>query len=286
MTSYTKNITYLTCPGLFGLGNLEFSASSSSLPVPKIMPDSPIYERAKRIFSQSGYMYPAPPLFLGVRDILFPQDDIFVLRLLIKQPGSNFMLPKKLEFLAQAIKNCAAYQMEHFPDFANRFVYLTVRSGTVREGQKDDELHVDGFQGISVPRHIPEQNYLWASNNPTLFSLQPYFVENIDPSRHNIHNYFESNTNKSMLMSGVDKGLYAIDPYHIHARPSGVIARPRRSMFRLCFSPVEIRDDNNFVNKYLPRGPYGRSDIRDRLTTYEGSASDSLYGLRPATSYA
>jgi hypothetical protein len=179
--------------------------------------------------------------------------------------------------LRTEIEACALYQKDHFPDYANRFVYLTVRSGPVMSTH-DDELHVDGFQGISVPRHIPEQNYLWMNDHPTLFSMQPYFVENIDPGKHNIHTYFESTTIKSMLMSGVEKGLYIIDPYHVHARPA-VPNGTRRSMFRLCFSPVEICDDTNFVNQFLPRGPYRRGDIRDRLVEYKGSASNSAHGL-------
>jgi hypothetical protein len=277
--AYTDTITYLKCPTLFDEGVHEFTPGECGHSPQMQMPDSPVYQRAKQVFNQSGYMYPAPPLYLGVREITFPKDTLYVLRLLIKEPGSNFMLPKTLRFLENEIKSCAAYQMAHFPDFAERFLYLTVRSGPVMSTH-DDELHVDGFQGISVPRHIPEQNYLWTSSDPTLFSMQPYFVENLDPSKHNIHNHFESVTNKSMLLSGIEKGLYIIDPYHVHARQK-VLEGTRRSMFRLCFSPVEICDDSNMVNKFLPRGPYNRPDIRNRLTDFDGELSDTVNGLRP-----
>ncbi len=277
--SYTDTITYLKCPDLFDLGVIEFSPGECRVALPKKMPESPVYNRANQVFSQAGFMYPAPPLFLGLRDITFPEESIYVLRLLIKAPGSNFMLPRKLEFLEQDMKNCAAYQMAHFPNFEQRFVYLTVRSGPIMSS-RDDELHVDGFQGISVPRHIPEQNYLWCSGDPTLYSMQPYFVEHLDPGLHNIHTYFEAVTNKAMLMKALEKGLYIIDPYHVHARPS-LAPGTRRSMFRLCFSPVEICDDTCFVNPYLLRGPYGRADIRNRLVPFNGPASDTENGLRP-----
>ncbi len=276
--SYTNTIKYLSCPDLFALGVIEFSAEECSLSKSKRTPDSPIYQRAKRVFNQSGYMYPAPPLFLGLRDIQFPNEAIYVLRLLIKEPGSNIILPKKLSFLEGEITRCAAYQIAHFPDYQNRFLYLTVRSGPIMSS-RDDELHVDGFQGISVPRHIPEQNYLWASNHPTLFSMQPYFVEHLNPGIHNIHTHFESMTNMSMLMSGIEKGLYIIDPFHVHKRPR-LPEGTKRSMFRLCFSPVEICDDTNFVNEFLPRGPYNRADIRNRLFPYDGPLSNSVNGLR------
>jgi hypothetical protein len=201
--------------------------------------------------------------------------------LLIKEPGSNFILPKKLRFLQNEIKNSAAYQRLHFPEFENRFLYLTVRSGPVMSSH-DDELHVDGFQGISVPRHIPEQNYLWTSSAPPLFSMQPYFVEGLDSGKHNIHMHFQKVTNQSMLMAGVAKGAYIIDPYHVHARPKVPDGTPR-SMYRLCFSPVEICDDTNTVNIFLPRGPYDREDIRDRLVAYDGPTSDIANGLRPVS---
>ena len=256
-------------PDFFDEGVLEFSPDECSFAVPKRMPDSPVYQRAERVFHQSGYMYPAPPLFLGVRDIVIPDETIYVLRLLIKEPGSNFMLPKKLQFLSDEIKYCSAYQKLYFPEFDNRFLYLTVRPGPVMSS-RDDELHVDGFQGVSVPRHIPEQNYLWTSNTPTLYSMQPYFVENLDPGKHNIHTHFQGVTNTSMLMSGVEKGVYVIDPYHVHVRPK-VLEGMHRSMFRLCFSPVEIRDDTNTFNKFLPRGPYNREDIRNSLIDFAES---------------
>jgi hypothetical protein len=273
---YTDTITYHGCPTLFDDGVIEFE--SNTYLGPKSMPDSPVYQRAERIFTQSGYMYPAPPLFLGSREIVFPLESIYVLRLLIKAPGTKFLLPGRLGFLEAEIRSCAAYQKRYFPRFAERFVYLTVRSGPVKS-LHDDELHVDGFQGISVPRHIPEQNYLWCSNAPTVFSMQAYFVEHLDPGKHNIHTLFQCVTDASALYAGVEKGLYVIDPCHVHARPK---ARDgdRRSMFRLCFSPVEIMDDTCMVNKYLPRGPYNREDIRNRLVAFDGPESDSDNGLR------
>jgi hypothetical protein len=278
--TYTSTVNYRKCPGLFDDGNLEFSEDECVLSWPEAMPNSPVYDRARKVFSQEGYMYPAPPLFLGKRDIAFPEETTMVLRLLIKEPGSNFMLPRKLDFLADDIKGCSAYQREYFPRWAERFAYLTIRSGPVTTS-KDETFHVDGFQGISVPRHIPEQNYLWTSDHPTLFSMQPYFVEGIDPGLHNIHDWFEAKTNKSTLFAGVEKGLYIFDPFHVHARRK-VSAGTRRSMFRLCFSPVEIRDDSNMVNIYLPRGPYNRDDIRNRLVSYDGPASDIVNGLQRA----
>lgn len=276
-SKYTDTITYYQAPGLFDDGKLEFNVDGA--PPAKAAPGSPVYARAREVFNQAGYMYPAPPVYLGQMDIEFPAETQYVLRLLIKEPGSAFVVPKKLGGLADFIKASARYQKAHFPDFEDRFAYLTVRSGEVKS-KNDDVLHVDGFQGISVPRHIPEQNYIWASSHPAIYSMQPYFVEDIDPGQHNIHKYFEKNTPPQALYSGMEKGVYIIDPYHVHMRPP-VPEGTRRSMVRLDFSPVEIRDDTCMVNIWLPRGPYNRDDIRNRLTEYEGPSSAAACGLRP-----
>lgn len=274
--TYTSTVRYIKDPDLFTGGKQVFTPLSE--PRRKVDPDSPVYARAARDFTQSEYKYPAPPVFLGAFDITPPAYSIYALRLLISGPGSgDYVIPDRLAFLKDYISSCAAYQAQFFPDYLGRFVYLTVRSGEVLTN-RDDEFHVDGFQGISIPRHIPEQNYLWVSSHPTLFSLQPYFVEQLDPAKHNFHSYFEAHTDKRNLYSGVEKGVYIVDPYHVHARPK-LPEGMKRTAIRLTFSPVEIRDDSNTVNPWLPRGPYNRNDVRNTLVSYDGAPTAADSGL-------
>lgn len=274
--TYTSTVRYIKDPDLFNGGKIEFTPLST--PRQQVDPESPVYARAARDFTQAEYKYPAPPVFLGTFDITPPAYSVYALRLLISGPGSgDYVIPARVAFLKEYISSCAAYQAQFFPDYLGRFVYLTVRSGEVLSN-RDDEFHVDGFQGISIPRHIPEQNYLWVSSHPTLFSLQPYFVEQLDPAKHNFHSYFEAHTGKRNLYKGVEKGVYIVDPYHVHARPKlpeGV----KRTAIRLTFSPVEIRDDSNTVNPWLPRGPYNRDDIRNTLVSYDGAPTEESSGL-------
>lgn len=274
--TYTSTVRYIKDPDLFNGGKIEFTPLST--PRQQVDPESPVYARAARDFTQAEYKYPAPPVFLGTFDIAPPAYSVYALRLLISGPGSgDYVIPARVAFLKEYISSCAAYQAQFFPDYLGRFVYLTVRSGEVLSN-RDDEFHVDGFQGISIPRHIPEQNYLWVSSHPTLFSLQPYFVEQLDPAKHNFHSYFEAHTDKRNLYKGVEKGVYIVDPYHVHARPKlpeGV----KRTAIRLTFSPVEIRDDSNTVNPWLPRGPYNRDDIRNTLVSYDGAPTEESSGL-------
>lgn len=273
---YTDTVQYFADDALFAGERVEFGLPQTDRL--QIDPESPVYARAGRDFSQREYLYPAPPVFLGVHE-LAPPGDLYALRLLIKQPGSSFIVPEKLAYLKEFIIGCATYQRAFFPAFEERFVYLTARCGEVRTN-RDDEFHVDGFQGTSVPRHIPEQNYLWVDVYPTLFAIQPFFVEDLDASKHNFHTFFNARTERNFLFSGVERGLYLIDPYHVHARPA-VPAGTRRSVLRLTFSPVEIRDDSNTVNPWLPRGPYQRVDVRNHLWEYPGQSPELKFGLQP-----
>lgn len=266
--AYQGTVNYVPVPASFFADTVSFSADSSDTPC-KVDPSSPVYGRALRDFSQSEYKHPAAPLYLGQEGVSTPSEEVYVLRLLIKAPGTDFFVPGKLDWLIPMIRKSAAYQRAHFPDFDSRFVYITVRSGVVKSS-RDDEFHVDGFQGISVPRHVPEQNYIWCDTHPTMFAVQPYYLEGLDPARHNVHEYIERCTDKTDLTIINERGLYIMDPYHAHARPS-VPEGTQRTFVRICYSPVEIRDDTNTVNPALPRGPYNRGDIRNTLVPYDGN---------------
>lgn len=276
--SYTKSVNYIK-PVPFSLeegtvnARAEFDAALTKVRENgRYSPLNPIYARATERFDHDYYQFPAPPLYLG-RYPLTPQDD-YVLRLPIKAAGSSdILLPKRLEWITPILALALAYQREHFPDILGRWCYVTVRSGVV-QSNRDDELHVDGFQmgTDAVPRHIPEQSYLWANVEPAIFSMQAYDLLGVNPRLHNVHSFFQRVTRDASLMSGVNEGLYVIDPYHVHKRPTLAAGR-RRSMVRITFSPVEIKDDTNTHNPFLPLGPYGRggpdnTDARDYLQTW------------------
>jgi hypothetical protein len=261
--TYTSTISYFESPHIKWQEPLRFSAADdSSFQAPEA--GNLVVKRAKDIFTQAAYKYTAPALSLGKVDMKPPQgQELFVLRLLIKKPDTEFVMPEELGFLKDFVAETACYQATHFPDYADRFVYMTLRSGLVRSSN-DDSFHADGFQGISVPRHIPEQNYIWMDRDPTLFAVQPYFVEHLDPARHDFHEYFNRCTDMANVQQAKAGEAYIMDPYHIHARPV-LSADTWRSFVRICYSPVEIRDDTNTPNKWLPMGPYNREDIRNRL---------------------
>ena len=237
--------------------------------------DSPVYSRANRNFDQRQYLYPAPPIFLGPTQIRYPKEPCFILRLPIKIPGTDWRLPVELDWLAKFVEDCASYQ-QNFDDFLNRYFYLTVRSGPV-SSQNDERFHVDGFQGALVPRHLPEQNYLWTSTDPTLFAIQPYFCEDLDPAKHNIHDFFDRHTDRRQVWSGLPGGVYLFDPYHVHARPAVV---GWRTVERLTALTVEIRDDTNTRNPALQMPAYGKPDPRNHLWPFPFATPELKFGLK------
>jgi hypothetical protein len=272
---YTDRIKYISPPTFSG----EMCMTPKIPERIKIDADNPIYDRAAKTFSQRGYLYPSPPVFLGEQDVSIPDDDVFVLRMPFKVPGSAFCLPVELSWAASFVWSCVAYQ-KLFPEWESRFFYLTIRSGEV-SSQQDDTFHVDGFQGVLVPRHLPEQIYLWTDRDPTHWAIQPFFCEDLDPAKHNIHNFFDQQTNRQNLYCGVPKGVYCFDPYHVHARPVlGAGLQPgRRTVLRVSSIPIEIRDDTNTQNPAITMPIYDKADPRNNFWNYPVSNPEIKFGL-------
>lgn len=269
---YTDKIRYIAPP--------TFSGAMCAVPeFPnriKVDKDNPIYTRAKKIFSQRNYLYPAPPVFLGEQEVKIPSEDTFVLRMPFKTPWSDWSLPIELEWAAPFVWGCVAYQ-KLFPKWDERFFYLTIRSGEV-SSQQDDTFHADGFQGVLVPRHLPEQIYLWTDRDPTQWAIQPFFCEDLDPAKHNIHNFFDKHVNRQSLYCGVPKGIYCFDPYHVHARPV-LQGGGKRTVLRVSAIPIEIRDDTNTQNPGIRMPVYNKADPRNNFWNYPIDNPEIKYGL-------
>ena len=194
-----------------------------------------------------------------------PCDEQYILRMMVRSPGSKgFKIPAELEWLEGMIRLCDSMQVSD--DIQNPFVYVTVRHGIVKS-TTDDLWHVDGFS-MRVP-HIPEQNYIIASNNGTEVLEQDVQIPaGFDPMRHNIHQFFQDVADVKNIRTLEDNTIYRIDPYVIHRRPT-VTAGIMRTFVRVSFIPVEIEDDTCMVNPLIPRlKPYNRTDIRNRLERF------------------
>jgi hypothetical protein len=232
----------------------------------------PSYQDSKTIFSQSKYKYPYLPLYLGQYNIENIENlNINVLRLLIRMNHENekIYLPKELLILKDFILENINYHRLYYPKNKNAFVYITVRSCSENHlyYKNSQTWHVDGFQGSKVKKHIVEQNFIWSNKAPTEFLLQPMFCEGLNPSRHDINDFFEKNAIEQNIYRGKEYGLYVINPYNIH-RVNKTSFDGKRVFIRLNFSPVEIVDITNTINPNLKRENIPMRDVRDFLNTY------------------
>lgn len=222
-------------------------------------------ERSTKLLSLDGFRTPSPPLNAGKVNIVCPHDRQYVLRMLIKRPGYNWEIPEELMWAQPMIIQALLYQQRYF-DTMGRFVYITVRHGEVNT-RTDCVWHVDGFS-MRNP-HVPEQNYIWASNDPMETCLLPFDIPaDFDPLKHNIHQYFQDAIPEDYVPIVVpEKTINVVDTYHIHRRPPHATGKAR-TMIRLSFVPIQIESDTCEQNPAYPVEVFNRSDIRSQLTRY------------------
>lgn len=270
---YTDKISYITPPTFSGNCVSSLNLFSRF----KLDKESPIYLRALETFNSKYFMYPVPPICLGYLDLELPKEEVFVLRMCIKTPTSSWKVPIELEWTVPFLVNILSYQQSCFPDFDQRFYYLTVRVGENRTSQ-EDIFHVDGFQnGLLEPLHAPQQFYIWSDRDPTLFALQPYFTQGLDPIKHNFHMYFDKHTQAASLYQGLPKNIYCLDPYIVHAKPKGLTGF--RATVRLSCIMTDVKDNTNTVNPALPMRPYNKPDPRNVLWEYPSINEELKFGL-------
>jgi hypothetical protein len=194
-----------------------------------------------------------------------PTERQYVLRMLIKKPFTDFLIPDNLKWCEQLINDAYDNQLQN--DIRQPFCYLTVRSGVVNTS-KDDEWHADGFS-MNVT-HIPEQNYIWADCFPTEVIYKKFKIPaDFNPFRHNIHLLFQDSIGQEDKIKVLKPNLlYCLDPYVIHRRPP-ISEGTQRTFVRVSFTPIEIDDINNTINPLLATN-YTRDGLayRNSLTRY------------------
>jgi hypothetical protein len=240
----------------------------------KIEPEHPSYEDAKLDFNQNKFKYPYVPLYLGsfTIDNIEKKMDENVLRLMIRENGENepVFLPKNLLLFKDLILETINYHRQYYPVNKNAFIYLTVRSSTYDNlfYKNSSTWHIDGFQGSRMKKHIVEQNIFWCNKNPTEFLLQPFFCEGLNPSKHDINDFFENNADSKFILKTYENSLYCVNPYQVH-RVSKEKFEGKRIFVRINFSPVLIEDPTNSINPVFDKYIFEkRRDVRDFLRTY------------------
>lgn len=265
------------------------SCITLSLPghwVPRPFPNSPLWSRMHQVFDPEHFLYAAPPVDVGKQRVNTSElSGMRALRCPVKPPGSSQLsIPSELAPLRGLIEQIVELEVACNPRFQDFWAHVSFERTAVRAGatQRVPGWHVDGFQGVRVPRHQIEHSYLWADIAAAEFCLQPFFVSHLDPARHNVFDELAHQARSENAFAGLPEHIYLIDPYVVHRSP--VLATDVvRSVFRLTFTETELEDPVNTVNLSLPHagGYRARTDVRDRLFAYEGEPPAGYYGLRP-----
>ena len=238
-----------------------------------VEPEHPSYLDSTLDFSQNKFKYPYLPLYLGEYDIPNVEHiNTNVLRLMIRDNSeeSPIYLHKELMPFKEFIFDNINYHRQFYLINKDCFIYVTVRSCSYDNlfYQNSNTWHIDGFQGARIKRHIIEQNAFWCNTVPTEFLLQPFFCEFLNPSKHDINDFFERNMDSKFIIQTKAKSTYFVNPYNIH-RVNKEKFDGKRVFIRLNFSPVLIEDSTNTVNPALDKYTFEkRRDVRDFLREY------------------
>ena len=208
-----------------------------------------------------------------------PEEDQHILRMMIKEPHSDFMIPKELEWCRDLIIACDNVQQEN--NIRHGYCYITVRHG-IHRSTTEDIWHTDGYSEIIT--HIPEQNYIVTSNNCTEYiNLPIVFPADFSALKHNIVSYIneeidllDEKTLNRKIKTALPNTVYVFDPYVIHRRPVDAFGI-QRTFVRVTFVPIEIYDDkcapNPLIDKsnrhYNRTAKYTRDGLQDYSRTKE-----------------
>jgi len=169
------------------------------------------------------------------------------------------------------------------PKFYDYACHLTFDNGEINKNgyQRYPGFHVDGFQNHDslLEIHENEHSYVWADNQATLFSLQPYFIEHLNFEVDDLHAELNRQTKLDNIYQGVNNGIYLFDPYMVHATPFFKDISQKRNFIRITFEEIQLKDPVNSINKMFPKKLQTyikRIDLRTRLNSIPKDNENSL----------
>lgn len=264
--------------------DIEFNVES--LWTPLIGADNPAYQSMFKPFSLDQYLYPRPPIDLGLIDdssIEGYGSDPNVLRMPIKFPETNYRLPCAVIELEPLIRRVAEYEVFINKDHDKCFCHITYDYSSVKAGEyhRFPGFHGDGIQGTKLtPKVNVEHSYILTSAPPTEFCIQPFFLKHLDEAKHNYFLEFDKQAKKANLYGTIANHLYLIDPYMVHRTPK--IKRDVGRLFiRITYAFTELQHPKNTLNPLFEGQQYHkRVDIRKNLTKNDGPIPWHMYGLK------
>lgn len=261
----------------------SFDYSPQGLWTPVIDPDNVAYYTLFKPFSLNGFLSPRLPIDMGWTNVEDWNDcRINVLRMPLKFPGTSYKVPKELAALMPLIKRCAEYESFINKQHDQCFCHITFDRSVVEAGQfhRYPGFHGDGIQGTKLtPKVNVEHSYILATEPPTEYCLQPFFLKHLDEAKHNYFLEFDKQAQEGNVFKSLANHLYLIDPYMVHRTPQ-ITQSVQRIFVRITYAFTELQHPKNTVNPLFEGQEYEkRLDIRENLCKFEFKVPYNLYGL-------
>lgn len=211
----------------------------------------------------------------------FPENDIRVLDMPIKFPGTNYRLPSILKPFAQFIQKIVEEEddfyygrdevrghgnTQHFYNPERRYCYLTIDQKLIREGDfpRNPGCHVDGFQGDRIqPKVRSDYSYVWANACSATAFKQAFPCSHLDPAKDNFFHYFDSIAKDECAYQLKCHTLYLFNAYTVHRVTQYKSANPvYRTFIRMTYS---VREFDRLGNTHNPMFNYNWEMVPRKL---------------------
>lgn len=251
--------------------------------MPQAQSWSPVYTHLTEPFSFDHYTSPRMPVDLGAFDISAVETLPRILRMTIKPVGEDKMyIPKELEDVTAFITQVLEYERMINSKFKDCEIHITTDYGFVKaqETQRFPGWHVDGLQGGKFKNKLmAEHSYVIATNNPTEFCLQPFFVKHYDEDITNFFKAFDQQARDVNIYRGLPSHLYLMDAYMVHRTPV-ITEDTHRGFIRITVANAPLPIEHNTLNPMLnQKRPEFKLDIRDWLREPDFGVHYDYYGL-------
>lgn len=251
---------------------------------PKIDAWSPVYRDMMEKFNFNYFTCPRLPINIGKFNMTKARQSPNVLRVPIKYDNSTeIRLPKELLPLKEELQRVLHYDYFVTGDiWKNMFCHITVHNAMVVPGQTQryPGFHGDGLQGGKFKEKlICEHSYVVTDPEPTIISMQPYFVSHMNEDRDNIFIAFDQQVKKDSLYRMKPGNMYLIDPYIVHESPV-ITKEALRTFVRITTTPSELLMPKNTVNPMFEGQKYPeRIEVREFVGEPDPEIPYDFYGI-------
>lgn len=181
----------------------------------------PIFQTMNRVFDLKNFEIPRKPIVVGHGGFNNRPlgEDVRILDMPIKFPGSNYRVPLECKRFRQVIEQMAMNETLMNPLVDNYYAYLTVDSSFVKKdkAQRNTGAHVDGFQGARITEKVEaDRSYILVSDFPTDFYVQSWNVKGLNPAKDNFFKAFDKQKKASKLWRPEPYDIVLMDAYTVH----------------------------------------------------------------------